>query len=109
MERLLFPLYGALRISIVVERQQGFVSRLVRRCSAAPDLVLCACFGYGGSYSGSLRVGEIPVLAHRNQECSGLLRLRRRGLKSDVTVVEVSGFVPRVCASGSVPSGRLWP
>ncbi|CAN6874032.1 unnamed protein product, partial [Brassica oleracea] len=42
--------------------ERGFVSRLVRWCSAAPDLWLCACFGYGGSYLGSLRVGEIPCL-----------------------------------------------
>ncbi|CAN6810356.1 unnamed protein product, partial [Brassica oleracea] len=42
--------------------RRGFVSRLVRWCSAAPDLWLCACFGYGGSYLGSLRVGEILCL-----------------------------------------------
>ena len=84
------------------------MSRLIRWFSAAPDLWLCVCFGYGGRYLGSLRVGEIPVLAHRNQECSGFLWLWRRGLNLDVTVVEVSGFVSRVCAYSFVSSGRLW-
>ncbi|CAG7894243.1 unnamed protein product, partial [Brassica rapa] len=42
--------------------ERGFVSRLVRWCSAAPNLWLCACVGYSGSYLGSLRVGEIPCL-----------------------------------------------
>ncbi|WZZ68095.1 hypothetical protein YC2023_079465 [Brassica napus] len=44
---------------------------------------------------GFLRVGEIPVSVHRNQEGSGLCWLMRRGLKSDVIVVKVSA-PPRV-------------
>ncbi|KAL0872349.1 hypothetical protein Bca101_022054 [Brassica carinata] len=71
--------------------------------------MLCARFGFGGGFIGFLRVGEIPVSAHRNQECFGLYWLRRRGLKSDVIVVKVSGLFPCVCAFGFVSSGRLWP
>ncbi|KAH0875205.1 LOW QUALITY PROTEIN: hypothetical protein HID58_072567, partial [Brassica napus] len=41
---------------------------------------------------------EIPVSVHRNQEGSGLCWLMRRGLKSDVIVVKVSGLFPHVCA-----------
>ncbi|CAN6829398.1 unnamed protein product, partial [Brassica oleracea var. botrytis] len=49
-------------------------------------------------YLESLRVGEIPVLAHRNQECSGFLWLWRGGLNLDVTVVKVSD---NGCGDGS--------
>ncbi|CAF1851515.1 unnamed protein product, partial [Brassica oleracea] len=45
-----------------LRRELGEEGRLIRWFSAAPDLWLCVCFGYGGRYLGSLRVGEIPCL-----------------------------------------------
>ncbi|WZZ52373.1 hypothetical protein YC2023_052480 [Brassica napus] len=75
MERLIFS---------YLERSGGEIARLRVK---ADSVVLC-CSGSVALWS--LRVGEIPVLAHRNQECSGFLWLWRRGLNLDVTVVEVS-------------------
>ena len=60
--------------------------------------MICTHFGYSGGFLGFLRVGEIPVSVHRNQEGSGLYWLMRRGLKSHVIVVKLSSLFPRVCA-----------
>lgn len=78
---------------------------VVRCCrSCVPCL-----FGNGGGCLGFLRVGEILVPIRRYQECSGTVLVLEARLTADVIVVKVSCLIPRVCVSGYVLMGRLWP